>query len=195
MEISYDSKYVTKYPVLYLPMSIVQKQPKITIGQSSNNFSSLFMYDPDAVGNIFVHWVVLNIPKNSDISKGETVVPYYPPSPPKGSGKHNYIIKLFLHDNKKTIDKNSLKDYTIVSGNLSNDSTLYETLMFVSENKENEEVTKNIAGGVTKKKFKKGRKYQKGKGKPKSRGRKTAKKYISYHKNMKRKSSIKKTRK
>jgi phosphatidylethanolamine-binding protein (PEBP) family uncharacterized protein len=153
------------------------------------------MYDPDTVGNIFVHWVVLNIPKYSDISKGETVVPYYPPSPPKGSGKHKYIIKLFLHDKKKTIDINGPKDYTTVSGKLSNDSKLYETLMFVSQNEENEEVAKNIAGGVTKKKFKRGRKYKKGKGKPKSRGIKTAKKYITYHKNMKRKNSIKKTRK
>lgn len=40
-----------------------------------------------------------NIP-NGDVSKGETIVPYLQPFPPKGTGYHRHIFILYKQDKK-----------------------------------------------------------------------------------------------
>lgn len=50
--------------------------------------------------------MIENIP-NGDISKGELIVPYLQPIPPKGSGYHRHVFILYKQDKK--IDLNSYK--------------------------------------------------------------------------------------
>jgi len=57
----------------------------------------LIMYDPDAVGGNFIHWIVTQIPGNY-FDKGYPILDYYNPHPPKGSGLHRYIFSLYLLD-------------------------------------------------------------------------------------------------
>lgn len=40
-----------------------------------------------------------NIP-NGDVSKGEVIVPYLQPFPPKGTGYHRHIFVLYKQDKK-----------------------------------------------------------------------------------------------
>ena len=58
------------------------------------------MTDPDApsrskpVGREWVHWVVGNIPGN-DVAKGDHLKGYVGSGPPKGTGKHRYVLALY----------------------------------------------------------------------------------------------------
>lgn len=54
----------------------------------------------------YCHWMIGNIP-NGDISKGELIVPYLQPIPPKGSGYHRHVF--ILYQQEKKIDLNSYK--------------------------------------------------------------------------------------
>jgi Raf kinase inhibitor-like YbhB/YbcL family protein len=68
---------------------------------------ALVMDDPDAVGGLFVHWIVIGIPPGpGSTADGQTpnglVEPndngqlgYLGPCPPAGSGTHNYQFKLY----------------------------------------------------------------------------------------------------
>lgn len=54
----------------------------------------------------YVHWMIGNIP-NGDISKGDLIVPYLQPFPPKGTGYHRHIFVLYKQEQK--LDLSSLK--------------------------------------------------------------------------------------
>jgi hypothetical protein len=72
----------------------------------------LIMDDPDAVGGVWDHWTVYDIPltittlkegeKEPDgVKMGETTnnkKSYVAPCPPKGSGVHNYTFKIYALD-------------------------------------------------------------------------------------------------
>lgn len=52
------------------------------------------MSDPDAQAKSWLHWLITNIPgESNDIMEGQIVVPYTGPNPP--SGTHRYIFSLF----------------------------------------------------------------------------------------------------
>ena len=72
-----------------------QSIPTIQIGKIP--LSTLIMYDPDSMNPSWLHYLVLNIP-NGDISKGDIVVSYNGPSPPKGTGIHRYIFELYKQE-------------------------------------------------------------------------------------------------
>lgn len=64
---------------------------------------TLVMIDPDAgketptsvrPGNYYLHWLVVNITAGS-IQSGDAIVPYQGPTPPPGTGKHEYIFQLY----------------------------------------------------------------------------------------------------
>ena len=174
MEISYNGTYLTESSNIEIKLEKTQQQPDIIISQNNNNYSSIIMYDPDAIGGIFVHWLILNIPKYNQITSGEIKKKYYPPSPPPGTGKHHYIFKLYTHDNKIEINNNDVHNYDTVSNILSKETNLIETLEFITE-------YSNMNGGRRK---------------LKDRGRrKSGKKYIKKSKNIKIKNRLKKTRK
>jgi hypothetical protein len=155
MEISYGNTILSKEPVLFIPVEKTQNQPKVVIAQINKNYSSLFMYDPNAVGGIFVHWLVLNIPQNSDITKGETKREYGPPSPPQESGKHTYMFKLYTHNKPLNIPQDSVNNYDEVLKVLTSDGVNeVNTLSFISQNKDEKNVLA-LRGGKKNRKQKK----------------------------------------
>jgi Raf kinase inhibitor-like YbhB/YbcL family protein len=87
---------------------------------------AIFMYDTNPVAKKFVHWAVINIPRNvNQIIEGASCTQYMPsisielknsagnigyigPCPPKGTGKHEYIITVYaLKTEKLGLDKNA----------------------------------------------------------------------------------------
>jgi len=72
----------------------------------------LIMDDPDAVGGVWDHWIVYDIPvENTSIKEGESKPngskmgettnnekSYVAPCPPKGSGVHDYTFKIYALD-------------------------------------------------------------------------------------------------
>lgn len=72
---------------------------------------TLIMHDPDAVSGDFLHWLVWDIPPNTESipvnsvpvgalqgqnGRGESV--YMGPCPPAGSGTHNYVFDFYALD-------------------------------------------------------------------------------------------------
>lgn len=55
----------------------------------------------------YVHWFVANIP-GKQIEKGDTLVEYLQPFPPKGTGFHRYVFVLY--------QQNGLVKYDTVKG-------------------------------------------------------------------------------
>ena len=155
MEISYGNTILSKESVPFIPVEQTQNQPKVIITQGDKQYSSLFMYDPDAVNGIFVHWLVLNIPQDNLITQGETKREYYPPSPPKGSGKHKYMFKLYTHDQPLNINDDSVNNYDQVLQVLtSNGVSEFKILSFISQNKDEKNVLE-LKGGKKNRKQKK----------------------------------------
>ena len=101
-----------------------QSPPLKISGVPENTLSlALIMDDPDAmdaVGKVWVHWVLWNINPNTielkensippDCNEGETdfgEIGYGGPAPP--DKEHTYIFKLYALDQKLGADKNSTK--------------------------------------------------------------------------------------
>ena len=156
MEISYGENFINSNNSKFISVDETQVQHSVVISQNNNNFSSLFMYDPNAVKKIFIHWLVINIPKNNFITNGEIKKKYYPPSPPKGSGDHQYFFQLYGHNTPLNINDNTVDDYESVSKYLLKNATLLQTLSFITHNKdENQELAvTSIQGGRKNKKIK-----------------------------------------
>lgn len=88
MEIQYNSFVVDNNIRTAKDTSVV---PKIMLYPLK--YSTLVMYDPDAVmPPSWLHYLVINIP-NGDITKGDIIIPYEGPSPPPGTGAHHYIFE------------------------------------------------------------------------------------------------------
>ena len=87
MEIRYNSFVVDNNITTARNTSSV---PKIMLYPMK--YSTLVMYDPDAVTPAWLHYLVINIP-NGDITKGDVIIPYAGPSPPPGTGTHHYIFE------------------------------------------------------------------------------------------------------
>jgi len=80
---------------------------------------ALIMDDPDAVGGVFDHWIVWNIPASiSKIAENQTPPGveglnsgrrsgYYPPCPPSGS--HRYTFKIYALDTALDLSPKSRK--------------------------------------------------------------------------------------
>ena len=155
MEISYDNIFISKENVPFIPVIKTQKQPNVVITQQQTQYSTLFMYDPNAVVGIMVHWLILNIPKGNLITRGEIKKKYYPPSPPKGSGKHKYMFKLYTHELPLNIPSDSVNNYeTVLKVLTSNGVNEVNTLSFTSENA-NEKSALGLGGGKKNRKQKK----------------------------------------
>jgi phosphatidylethanolamine-binding protein (PEBP) family uncharacterized protein len=137
MEIAYNGNNIitqTK-PYQELPLTQTVTQPTVTINSIPSKYSSLIMYDPDSVKGIFIHWLIINIPKNSNnISSGTSIKNYYKPSPPPKTGKHRYIFELYRHDLPIQVSDKEVS-YQYISGILSKNATLVKKLVFLSENK------------------------------------------------------------
>ncbi len=86
MQVFYNSR-LARENELYSPYDLTKKP---IINAKCSEKCSLIMYDPDAVGGTFVHWVV-----GDYFGKKQEVLPYYGPHPPQGSGIHRYIFALY----------------------------------------------------------------------------------------------------
>ena len=93
MEIIYPSTSLYKNN-LFLSIEESSVEPIINLDYNPNKFYTLLMFDPEAVGGNKIHWLIVNI-TNNDIFTGNTLIRYKGPAPPKGSGKHHYVISLF----------------------------------------------------------------------------------------------------
>lgn len=87
-----------------LDLMDVQKQPIVPIaldGPDADDNCTLLMVDPDAPNKnkhtfrYWLHWLVVDIPCNGDLEEGNTITPFNPSGPPKGSGLHRYFFLLF----------------------------------------------------------------------------------------------------
>jgi phosphatidylethanolamine-binding protein (PEBP) family uncharacterized protein len=137
MEIAYNGNKIISqsepYQELLLDKTI--KQPNVTINSIPSQYASLIMYDPDSVKGIFIHWLIINIPKNSNaISSGTSIKNYYKPSPPPKTGKHRYIFELYRHDAPIQVSEKEVS-YQDISEILKKNATLVKRLAFLSENK------------------------------------------------------------
>ena len=137
MEIAYNGNNIISktepYQELLLDKTIAQ--PKVTINSIPSQYASLIMYDPDSVKGIFIHWLIINIPKNSNvITSGTSIKNYYKPSPPPKTGKHRYIFELYRHDAPIHVSDKEVS-YQYISEILKKNATLVKRLAFLSENK------------------------------------------------------------
>lgn len=74
---------------------------------------TIVIWDPDAPKSpSFLHWLVTNIP-SGDVSQGNIIQPYYPPSPPEGSGTHRYYIGLYEQSGRLGLKKISQTGFDI----------------------------------------------------------------------------------
>lgn len=86
-------------------------RPRVPIsGDNPKRYHTLVMLDPDAPSRknpkfrSWLHWLVINI-RNGDFRNGTEVMPYRPPTPPAGSGKHRYVFLVFQQEGKqKSVD-------------------------------------------------------------------------------------------
>jgi large subunit ribosomal protein L35 len=88
----------------FIPLNKTQSEPKINYRSEPNEEYTIIMIDPDAPSSanpIYKYWLHLLIINNNQI-----IVPFEPPTPPKNSGKHRYII--YLLKQKQSIDKNKI---------------------------------------------------------------------------------------
>ena len=93
------------------------------------------MYDPDAVGGTYIHWLKVNI-TNNDINTGNIIISYKGPSPPPKTGIHHYIFELYKQDRENNSEK--ITERLISIDELKKQlkiNTLIDKIQFISENK------------------------------------------------------------
>jgi phosphatidylethanolamine-binding protein (PEBP) family uncharacterized protein len=135
MEVFYNGKLAKNNEILKVSETQVEHEIKLNV--NNNNFYTLILYDPDAVGGTHIHWAKINI-TNNDINTGTIIIPYKGPAPPASSGKHRYIFNLYQQNgvnniepiNERIMDVNSLKEILKV------DTPIFES-KFISENESN----------------------------------------------------------
>ncbi len=94
------------------PRSNTLQKPNVHYTKSPQDFSMLLIWDPDAPAKSYVHWLVINIP-GSQISLGQEIIPYKPPTPP--SGIHRYFVTLYNQRGKIQILSPPKREYFNVS--------------------------------------------------------------------------------
>lgn len=138
MDIRYNNSVVSEQ--FLTPQETIDKPFVSLSGLDTNKKYCLIMYDPNGVVGNHIHWIVDYIPRNN-FNEGINVFEYKQPSPPKGSGIHNYVFSLYesssnkdidktLNDNNRTIELN----YLLVQLNITGEP-IY-TKKFISEYRE-----------------------------------------------------------
>ncbi|XP_057514544.1 protein MOTHER of FT and TFL1-like [Actinidia eriantha] len=97
MNVYYGPKHVTNGCTIKPSMAI--NPPRVTITGHSHELYTLVMTDPDAPSpsepsmREWVHWIVTDIPGDSNPTHGNEILPYMAPRPPVGI--HRCILLLF----------------------------------------------------------------------------------------------------
>jgi len=92
-------------------------------------YSTLIMYDPDAIIPPYLHFLVINI-KNGDINSGDVIVPYAGPTPPPGTGTHRYIFEQLEQQSPFTFATPERAKFDIKNFKAQNNLALKATKMF-----------------------------------------------------------------
>ncbi|XP_017484222.1 PREDICTED: 39S ribosomal protein L38, mitochondrial [Rhagoletis zephyria] len=99
-------------------------------------FWTLVASNPDAhfsdSSSEYVHWFISNIP-NGDVKKGEVLVDYLPPFPPKGVGYQRMIFVLYKQNGKLDFSKYKLP----TSDKYNLEKRTFKTLDFYREQQDN----------------------------------------------------------
>ncbi len=104
LEIKYKNNIVSGQFLTPLQTSV---QPNVSLsGLDTNKKYILIMYDPNSIFGNHIHWIVSNI-KGNDFSSGKSIFVYGGPTPPKGSGIHNYTFSLYKMTEEPHISINS----------------------------------------------------------------------------------------
>ncbi|XP_055610590.1 39S ribosomal protein L38, mitochondrial [Uranotaenia lowii] len=99
-------------------------------GKTEDTWWTLVLTNPD--GHLtednkeYCHWFVSNIP-NGEVAKGERIISYLQPIPPKGTGYHRYVFVLYKQDKK--LDLSSYK-VSETEGTVDLAARTFETLDF-----------------------------------------------------------------
>lgn len=126
MQIQTDFKNNDFIPVKYtVDGQNINPEIKISNIPQETKSIALIVDDPDAArvaGFTWIHWVAFNIPVDSSelkieenstpgiqIKNSNGIEKYSGPSPPPGSGVHNYFFKVFALDEKLDSNINSLE--------------------------------------------------------------------------------------
>lgn len=140
LNISYRNED-TAHPVFYgniLKPFEAKQQPEVSFDpnfdfKSSGNVEplswwTLVLTNPDGhfTNNNaeYCHWFVANIP-NGDLMKGDKIIPYLQPIPPKGTGFHRHIF--ILYKQEKKLD---MSEFRIEEKNVDLTARTFSTLNF-----------------------------------------------------------------
>ena len=72
-------------------------QPIVSWSSVPGKLYTVLMWDPDAPQASWLHLLVVNTP-SANLSKGQTLLSYTPPSPP--SGTHRYFVTVYEQQQK-----------------------------------------------------------------------------------------------
>jgi hypothetical protein len=89
LQVSWPGGAASPAPGPLLSRGLVAAKPTVKILSPANPLL-LICTDPDAPAGTWLHWLVAN-PHRSP----EDIVPWAPPTPPKGSGVHRYQFRLY----------------------------------------------------------------------------------------------------
>lgn len=82
-------------------------------GKGESSWWSLVLTNPDGHfsenDKEYCHWFIANIP-NGEVAKGEKIVPYLQPMPPKGTGFHRHIFVLYKQEKKLDLNEYKVSD-------------------------------------------------------------------------------------
>uniref|UniRef100_A0A7E4V3R5 Large ribosomal subunit protein mL38 n=1 Tax=Panagrellus redivivus TaxID=6233 RepID=A0A7E4V3R5_PANRE len=105
--------------------SIAKEAPEVEIeALGTDAYNTLLMvnldgdaYTPEAENEFdktqILHWFVGNIPDGAKVDSGETVVPYLPPTPYKGTGYHRVAFLLLRHKEKIDFSSNKITSLSL----------------------------------------------------------------------------------
>jgi phosphatidylethanolamine-binding protein (PEBP) family uncharacterized protein len=133
MKIFYNGKIIKNNE--FIKVTETKSEPLVNLNLDPNYYYTLIMYDPDAVGGTYIHWLKVNI-TNNDINTGNIIISYKGPSPPPKTGIHHYIFELYKQDRENNSEKITERLISIaeLKKNLKI-NTLIDKIQFISENK------------------------------------------------------------
>jgi len=133
MKIFYNGKIIKNNE--FIKVTETKTEPLVNLNLDPNYYYTLIMYDPDAVGGTYIHWLKINI-TNNDINTGNIIISYKGPSPPPKTGIHHYIFELYKQDRENNSEK--ITERLILIAELKKNlkiNTLIDKIQFISENK------------------------------------------------------------
>ena len=133
MKIFYNGKIIKNNE--FIKVTETKSEPLVNLNLDPNYYYTLILYDPDAVGGTYIHWLKVNI-TNNDINTGNIIISYKGPSPPPKTGIHHYIFELYKQNRENNSEKITERLISIAEFKKKlKINTLIDKIQFISENK------------------------------------------------------------